>query len=89
MIKTGLNLTVYVSKEELDNAKNGGSTMVASKAKTKDAEYQLSVPLDACDILANEVRVNLTVVRTDLDAAGQAIGSAMAAEMQKVLSQLE
>ncbi|PAF31872.1 hypothetical protein [Paenibacillus sp. 7516] len=89
MIKTGLSLTVYVSKEELVNAKSGGSTMVASKSKTKEAEYQLSVTLDACDILENEVRVNLTMVRASFEAAGEVMGAAIGAEIQKVFAQLE
>lgn len=88
-MKTGLVLTLYVSKDELMNAKAGGSTMVASKVKTKDADYQMSVSLDACDILENEVRVNLTLVRNNVEETAQAFGTALGTEFQKVLSQLE
>ncbi|MBE7682037.1 hypothetical protein [Paenibacillus sp. P13VS] len=89
MIKTGVTLTVYASKAELGNAKDGLSTLIASKTKTKEAEYQLNVSLDACDILDDEVSVNLSVIRANLEDMGQEIGSAMAAEIQKVFNQLE
>jgi len=77
---------VYTTKEELLNAKNGGTTLVASKTKTKDAEYQISVPLDACDILDDSVRVNLALIQQSIEDVGKVIGEAMSAELAKVFS---
>lgn len=88
-MNTGLNITVFVSRKELTNAKQGGTTMIASKTKTKDAEYQVNVSLDACDILDDEVRVNLSVVRKNIEDLGKVMGEAMGAELQKVFAALE
>ncbi|WP_409346750.1 hypothetical protein [Paenibacillus sp. MBLB4367] len=87
-MKTGLNITLFVSKEELVNAKAGGSTLIGSKVKTKEAEYQITAALDACDILDTEVRVNLSLVRNNAEEAGRLIGEAMASELDKVFSKL-
>ncbi|MCY9539162.1 hypothetical protein M5X17_26415 [Paenibacillus alvei] len=85
---TGLNMTLFVSRKELTNAKQGGSTMIASNIKTKDAVYQVNVPVDACDILDDEVRVNLSMVRKNIEEAGRVMGEAMAAELHKVFAAL-
>ncbi|MDX2330466.1 hypothetical protein GOL43_34220, partial [Sinorhizobium medicae] len=74
MNTTGLNISLYVSRKELLNAKQGGSTMIASKTKTKDADYQVNVTLDACDILEDEVRVHLSVISKSIEEAGKAMG---------------
>ncbi|MGG4346457.1 hypothetical protein ABEW68_33060 [Paenibacillus lautus] len=89
MNTTGVNISLYVSRKELMNAKQGGSTMVASKCKTKEADYQVNVSLDACDILEDEVRVNLSVIRSSVEQAGKVMGEAMGAELQKVFAGLE
>ncbi|MCL6442553.1 MAG: hypothetical protein K6T83_03680 [Alicyclobacillus sp.] len=86
---TGVSLTLWASREELQNAKNGASTLVASKAKTKDADIQIIAALDACDILENEVRVNLTLLHQNIDNLGQIIGEAMGRELEKVIKSLE
>lgn len=88
MKTTGLNIILFVSRKELINAQQGGSTMIASKIKTKDAEYQVNVSLDACDILDDEVRVNLSLVRKNIEEAGRAMGEAMGAELQKAFASL-
>jgi hypothetical protein len=89
MSKTGLNITLYTSKDELVNAKSGGSTLVASKTKTKDADFQIIVSIDACDLLETEVRVNLTLLKASVEEAAQEFGAAMGNEINRVLSQLE
>lgn len=85
--KTGLTLTLWTSKDELYNAKNGGSTLIASKSKTKDADIEISVSLDACDILDNEVRVNLTLVRQNINDIGQSLGESMGKELERIFKQ--
>lgn len=89
MDTTGINISLYVSRKELINAKQGGTTMIASKTKTKDAEYQVNVTLDACDILEDEVRVNISMISKSMEEAGKAMGEAMGAELQKVFAGLE
>lgn len=89
MKTTGINISLYVSRKELINAKQGGTTMIASKTKTKDAEYQVNVTLDACDILEDEVRVNISMISKSMEEAGKAMGEAMGAELQKVFAGLE
>lgn len=89
MSTTGINISLYVSRKELINAKQGGTAMIASKTKTKDAEYQVNVTLDACDIFEDEVRVNLSMISKSMEEAGKAMGEAMGAELQKVFAGLE
>lgn len=88
MIKTGLNILLYVTKEELINAKNGSTTLIASKVKTKEAEHQISVSLDACDILDNEVRVNLSLVQQSVEELGKTMGEALGKELERVFANL-
>lgn len=90
-MKAGISIALYVSREELINAKDGGSTLVASKAKTKEADYQIIVDLGGCDILENEVRVNLASLKAKAEASanelGLIMGQSMAAELEKVMSE--
>jgi hypothetical protein len=84
---TGITINVWASKTELMNAKSGGSTLVASKAKTKEADIQILVPLQACDILDDEVRVNVTLIKQSIDNLGKTVGEAMGKELEKVFKQ--
>lgn len=87
-MKTGLNITVFTTKEELLNAKAGSTTMIASKAKTKEADFQLIVSLDACDILDGEIRINLSLIRNGLEDVGRIMGEAMGSELQRIIQSL-
>ncbi|GIO33112.1 hypothetical protein J2TS6_42530 [Paenibacillus albilobatus] len=89
MNATGINILLYVTRKELLNAKQGGSTMIASKGKTKEAEFQINVSLDACDILEDEVRVNLSMARKGIEEAGKVMGEAMGAELQRAFAALD
>jgi len=85
---TGLSLHLYTTKQEIDNAKNGVSTIVAwPKGKQpKDAVYHVSVSVDICDVLDGEVRVNVSKNAAELEKMSSTIGAAMGAELEKVFS---
>lgn len=86
---TGISMFTWTSVKELQNAKNGGSTLLASKSKSKDMDIQISVPIDACDILDSEIRVNTTLIQTSFEDLGKKMGEAVGAELQKVFKALE
>jgi len=90
MIKsTGLTLHLYTTKEELDNAKNGVSTIVGwtKEQKQTGAVYHISVSLDVCDVLEKEVRINVSKVQEQLASAGAMMGETMGKESEKVFKQ--
>lgn len=86
---SGLSLHLYTTKQELDNAKNGVSTIVAwPKGKQpKDAIYHVSASVDICDVLDNEVRVNVFKTADELEKMSSAMGATFAAELEKVFKQ--
>jgi len=57
---SGLALKLYTTKEEIDNAKAGVSTIVAWPEANKPlgAYYEVSASLEICDVLSGEVRIN-------------------------------
>lgn len=86
MFKTGLNILAYTSQKELMNAQNGASTLIAFKTKIGESDYQIYVPLDACDILGNEIRVNLSLIRQNVEDVGRVMGDAIGKELEKVFN---
>lgn len=90
MVNTGLGLHLYTTKEELDNAKNGVSTIVAwtKEQKQTGAVYHISASLEICDVLEKEVRINISKVKEQMDSAGAAVGEAMGKELEKVFKSL-
>jgi len=88
---SGLSLHLYTTKQELDNAKNGVSTIVAwAKGKQpKEAVYHIGVSVDICDVLDGEVRVNVSKTADELNKVSAAMGAAMGAELEKIFKQLE
>lgn len=89
MKSSGITLTLFTSLQELQSTKDGGSILLARNTKTKVNEYQISATLDACELLeGGEVRVNLTLVKKSVDDIGSAVGAAMGAELEKVLTKL-
>lgn len=86
---TGLSLHLYTTKEELDNAKNGVSTIVGwtKEQKQTSAVYHISVSADICDVLEKEVRINISKVEEQLLTASAGIGEAMGKELEKVFKQ--
>jgi hypothetical protein len=86
---TGLSSTVFTTREEILNAKQGGSTLVAfDKPDNKTGRtYQLSVTVDACDFLeGGEVRVNLDKVSMTMTKMGEVVGASMGAELERVFA---
>ena len=82
---TGLTLHLYTTKEELDNAKNGVSTIVGwtKEQKQTSAIYHISASADICDILEKEVRINVSKVKEQMDMAGLMVGEAIGKELEK------
>ncbi|WP_407311007.1 hypothetical protein [Desulfosporosinus sp. SB140] len=87
---TGLSLHLYTTKQELDNAKNGVSTIVAWAVgkQPKDALYHISASVDICDVLEEEVRVNVFNTDGELEKMSLKMGEGFAAELEKVFKQL-
>ena len=85
---SGLTLHLYTTKDELDNAKNGVSTIVGytKEQKQTGAIYHISASVDICDILEKEVRINVSKTQEQLDALGTTMGEAMGKELEKVFS---
>ena len=85
---SGLTLHLYTTKDELDNAKNGVSTIVGytKEQKQTGAIYHISASVDICDILEKEVRINVSKTQEQLDALGITMGEAMGKELEKVFS---
>jgi hypothetical protein len=90
-MSTGLSLHLYTTKQELDNAKNGVSTIVAwvKGKQPEEAIYHISVSVDICDILDGEVRVNVSKTDDELNKMSATMGAAMGAELEKVFKQFE
>lgn len=88
MKASGINLHLWVSKAELMNAKQGGTTLRASKSKTKDADIEITIMLEACDVLDDEIRVNLALVQNNLEELGKMFGETIGNEFQKLLKDL-
>jgi len=89
---SGLSLHLYTTKTELDNAKNGVSTIVAwPKGKQlKEAVFHVSASVEICDVLeSGEVRVNVSENDGELEKIAAMMGSAMGAELDKVFKQFE
>ena len=88
---SGLTLHLYTTKQELDSAKNGVSTIIAwIKGKQPEAAiYHISVSVDICDVLDNEVRVNVSKAAIEMEKLSMSMGAAMGAEIEKVFKQFE
>jgi len=84
---TGMSLHLYTTKEELDNAKNGVSTIVGwtKEQKPVNAYYHISVSSNVCDILEKEVRINISQVNDQLENLGVIMGEAFSKEFEKML----
>ncbi len=86
---SGVSLHLYTTKQELDNIKNGVSTIVAwvDGMQPEDAVYQISAGIDICDVLTGEVRVNVSRAGDEIKKMGEIVGAAIAAELDKVFKQ--
>lgn len=86
---SGVSLQLYTTKQELDNIKNGVSTIVAwAPGKEPDeAIYGISVSIEICDVLDGEVRVNVSRAGDEIKKMGEIVGAAIAAELDKVFKQ--
>jgi hypothetical protein len=87
---TGLALHLYTTKEELDNAKNGISTIVGwtKEQKPVNAYYHISVSMDICDILEKEVRVNVSKTNDQFEAIGLVMGETFGKEFSKLIESM-
>lgn len=86
---TGLSLSLYTTKQELDNAKAGVSTIVAwtGDKKPENAIYEVNANLEICDVLDTEVRVNVSKAQDELKKVAEIMGTVMGTELEKVLKQ--
>jgi hypothetical protein len=89
MMTTGLSLSLYTTKQELDNVKAGVSTIVAwtKDKKPENAIYHITVSVDICDVLDGEVRVNISKTQEEIEKAAAFMGATMGAELEKVFKQ--
>lgn len=89
---SGITLHLYTTQEEIINGKKGVNTILAwiKAEKPLDANYHISVPIDVCDILEKEVRVNTGLIKQYYEnmsnEMGKAVGNAMSQELEKVFS---
>ena len=90
MANTGFGLNLYTTKEELNNAKNGVSTIVAwtKEQRGPDAVYHVSASVDICDILEKEVRVNVSKSGEQFEGYGKVLGEAMGKELERVFKNI-
>ncbi|EGW40688.1 hypothetical protein [Desulfosporosinus sp. OT] len=88
---TGLSLHLYTTKQELDNSKNGVSTIVAwiKGKQPKEAIFHVGASVDICDVLdSGEVRINVSKTDGEMEKAAALMGAVMGAELEKVFSKL-
>ena len=85
---TGISVYVWTSQAELLNAKSGGTTLIAYKAKSKDSDIQIGVVADACEFVGDQVRVNTTLIRQATESLGKVVGDAMSSALKDALSHL-
>lgn len=89
----GISLTLYTSKVELDALKAGSTTLIASPKPQGDNFFQISVSVDSCDVVGDQVRVNTIALKKAMDDIGNqmgvAIGQALETELTKVMKLLE
>lgn len=90
MKNTGLTIHLYTTKEELDNAKSGVSTVVGwtKEQKQTGAIYHISASLDICDVLDKEVRINVSKVKEQMDSAGALVGEEWVRNWRRYLNNL-
>lgn len=88
ILNTGVFLHLYTTKEELLNAKNGVSTILAwvKGKQPENAIYHIHISLDVCDVLDNEVRVNVSKVLNQLENIGITMGDAIGREIEKMVN---
>lgn len=85
----GINVTIYVTHQELKNAQNGVSMIIGAT----DLDFanapnfvNTSVPLSACEFVGGtEVRVNLSKIKQEQETLGKEIGDIMGVAMTKSL----
>lgn len=82
---TGLGIHLYTTKQELDNAKKGVSTILAwpKGEQPENAIFHISVSVDICDVLDDEVRVNIFKATDESNKVVAAFG----AELERVFKQ--
>ena len=85
---TGISVYVWTSQAELVNAKSGGTTLIAYKAKSKDADIQIGVTADACEFVGDQVRVNTTLIKQSTEALGKTLGDAMSSALKDAFADL-
>jgi hypothetical protein len=87
---TGMSLHLYTTKEELQNASNGVSTIVGwtKEQKPEGANYHISASTMICDVLEKEVRINVSRASEEFDKIGSMMGITMAAELEKAFKNL-
>jgi hypothetical protein len=85
----GISIHIYTTKEEIINGKNGVSTIIGWSEidKPENAKYCLMVPTESCDILENEIRVNVSKALESIREAGTVVGKAVGEEIEKVFKQ--
>ena len=89
MSYTGLSLHLYTTQNEINNIKNNVSTIIAwtKENKPENAKYHISVSADVCDVLENEIRVNISKIQDYFNNLGAMMGEAMGKELEKVFKQ--
>lgn len=82
----GVSLHVYTTKEEITNGKNGVNTIIGWTEfdRPENAKYHIQVSIEACDILENEIRVNVVKAADSIAKAGTIVGEAVGKELDKV-----
>lgn len=88
---TGINMRLYTTWNELLAVKDGTSSMLVAYTdgnKPKDATFEITVPLEGCEVTTKEVRVNLTTISRDAVKIAETMGRAMANQLNKLISEI-
>ncbi len=88
---TGISLKLFTTWTELQAVKDGTSTMMiayTADKKPKEAVHEIIVALDGCEVTDKEVRVNVSVIKRDVNELGEMMGKAIGAKLEEVLSKL-
>ncbi|TQR29404.1 hypothetical protein [Brevibacillus brevis] len=89
---TGISLQLFTKWSELQAVKDGTSTIMIArieKHRFLGDDFQINVPLDVCEVVGKEVRVNISQIKQATSELGEMMGKTFGAELDRVLKEIE
>ncbi|MED1801703.1 hypothetical protein [Brevibacillus porteri] len=83
---TGVTLKLATTWSELQAVKDGTSTMMIAYTQDKapaTATFNINVPLDVCEVVGKEVRVNVSRIKETASELGELMGKTFGAELDE------